>query len=195
MTTPLPVINLDTATFECVFGRGCDGICCQEGEPPIYPDEEPIIRAHLPKFLPHLRPEARAVVEADGFLGAPHELGPPMLRVVDGWCVFFNQGCVLHKVGAAEGNAFAYKPAACALFPLEVNDRDEWYVRQWGHEQEKWDLFCLNPAHSPKRAADTLRDELALAARFEAEYQSRQAANRSQESGDRGQKTEAREQQ
>jgi hypothetical protein len=26
MTTSLPVVNLATATFECVFGPGCDGI-------------------------------------------------------------------------------------------------------------------------------------------------------------------------
>ncbi len=68
-----------------------------------------------------------------------------MLRVVDGWCVFFNQGCVLHKVGAAEGDTYRYKPAACALFPLARNDKDEWYVRQHGYEDEQWDVFCLDP--------------------------------------------------
>ena len=38
-----------------------------------------------------------------------------MMRVVDGWCVFFNQGCVLHKLGASEGDKFRYKPAPCSL--------------------------------------------------------------------------------
>ena len=171
MAVRLPVVtNLATATFECVFGRGCDGVCCQAGEPPVYPDEAAVIRDHLSKFLPHLRPEARALVEAEGFLGAPHPTAElPMLRVSGGWCVFFNQGCVLHKVGAAEGSAFKYKPAACALFPLQRHDDGGWHVRQWGENGETWDLFCLNPAHSAKPAAESLRDELALARRYDEE--------------------------
>src|SRR6478735_7508787 len=108
----LNVINLETATFECIYGRGCDGICCQNGRPPVYPEEQQAIRKNLKKFLPELRPEARALIEKDG---------QPMLRVIGGWCVFFNKGCVLHKVGAAEGDAYRYKPALCALFPLAKN--------------------------------------------------------------------------
>src|SRR5262249_43422927 len=67
MLTSLPVINLSTATYECIFGRGCDGICCQNGRPPVYPEEEEIIRKHLEKFLPELRPEARKLIEREGF--------------------------------------------------------------------------------------------------------------------------------
>jgi hypothetical protein len=169
MSVSLPVVNLATATFECVFGRGCDGLCCQNGRPPVYPDEAERIQENLAKFLPHLRPEARKLVEASGFLSQRLKLGLRMARVVDGWCVFFNQGCVLHKVGVAEGSVFQYKPVACALFPLEKNDQDQWYVRQWGYEGEDWDLFCLNPKQSPKPAAESLRDEVALAASFEPE--------------------------
>ena len=51
-----------------------------------------------------------------------------MLRVQDSWCVFFNQGCVLHKVGAAEGDKYRYKPAPCALFPLGRTEKGDWYV-------------------------------------------------------------------
>src|SRR5947209_7824120 len=171
MSTPLPVVaNLDAATFECVFGRGCDGICCREGEPPVYPEEVELLRRHLGRILPHLRSEARGAVIAHGFLAdVPHELGMPKLRVSEGWCVFFNKGCVLHKLGAAEGSSFRYKPAACALFPLAKNDDDQLYVRQWGHEGEGWPLFCLDPKHSAKPAAESLRDELTLAASFDAE--------------------------
>jgi hypothetical protein len=169
MSTPLPVVNLDTATFECVFGRGCDGVCCQNGRPPVYPEEADIIQRNVEKFLPHLRPEARAVVERHGFLSRRIKLDLPMLRVVGGWCVFFHGGCVLHKVGAAEGQAFRYKPAACALFPLAKDAQDRWYVRQHGYEGEDWDLFCLNPAHSSRPAAESLRDEIALARFYDAE--------------------------
>ena len=92
-----------------------------------------------------------------------------MLRVLGGWCVFFHEGCVLHKVGAIEGDKYRYKPAACALFPLAKNDQGKWYVRQKGYEDEDWNLFCLDPASSPMPAAESLREEVALAARYDAE--------------------------
>jgi hypothetical protein len=169
MPTSLPVINASEATFDCIFGRGCDGICCQNGRPGVYPDEEARITKHLRKFLPHLRPEARALVEKSGYMSNRRRGGLPMLRVVSGWCVFFHEGCVLHKVGAAEGSKYRYKPAACALFPLAKNAKDEWYVRQWGVENEEWDLFCLNTAASPRLATESLGEEMALARHYDRE--------------------------
>jgi Fe-S-cluster containining protein len=166
MRNSLPVINLSEATFECIFGRGCDGICCQNGRPPVYPDEAERLDAHVEKFLPHMRPEARQVLEQNGYLSGRRKFGLPMLRVVGGWCIFFHQGCVLHKVGAAEGDKYRYKPSACALFPLARNDADEWYVRQQGYDKEKWDLFCLDPQASTKPAAESLEEEIRLAERF-----------------------------
>ncbi len=165
----LPVINLSEARFECIFGRGCDGICCRNGRPPVYPDEQERLDENLPKFLPHLRPEARRVVEKSGYLSNRKKIGLPMLRVVDGWCVFFNEGCVLHKVGAAEGDKYQYKPAPCALFPLARNDKDEWYIRQKGIEGEEWDLPCLAPPPEAPPAAESLREEMELAVRYTAE--------------------------
>jgi Protein of unknown function (DUF3109) len=165
----LPVINLSEAKFECIFGRGCDGICCHNGRPGVYPEELESLDENLHKFLPELRPEARQAVEEDGYLSRRRKRGLPMLRVVDGWCVFFNQGCVLHKVGGAEGDTFRYKPAACALFPLARNADGDWYVRQKGVEGEKWELFCLDPQHSSLPASVSLQEELKLAARYTAE--------------------------
>src|SRR5262249_711715 len=104
--------------------------------------------------------------EASGFLGDTHYNGQPKLRVSDGWCVFFNRGCVLHRVGAEDGDPFRYKPSACSLFPLAKNDNGKWYVRQWGVEDEEADLFCLDPKRSPKPAGESLAAELALARRF-----------------------------
>jgi Fe-S-cluster containining protein len=169
MALSLPVVNLSTSTFECIYGRGCDGICCQNGRPGVYADEEKRIDANLSRFLPELRPEARQVVESRGFVSNRRKGGLPMLRVVGGWCVFFNKGCVLHKVGAADGDKYLYKPAACALFPLARNDKGDWYVRQIGVEGEEWDLFCLDAATSTLPAAESLRDEIELAARYAAE--------------------------
>ena len=121
----------------------------------------------LPRVLPLLRPEAKKVLEAEGFVSARTKLGQPMVRVVGGWCVFFNAGCVLHTVGAEDGDSYQYKPTQCALFPLE-KDAGKWYVRQWGLEGEQWDLFCLNPANSPRPAVEALAPELVLAGKLDA---------------------------
>jgi hypothetical protein len=165
LALPVVVLNADTATFDCVFGRGCDGVCCRNGRPSVGPGEQEAIRAVLPRALPLLRPSARAVVEAGGFLSNRTKLGNPMLRVEGGWCVLFNGGCVLHTIGAEDGDPYRYKPTQCALFPLERGDGDSWYVRQWGYEGERWDLFCLNPRQSDRPAVEGLAPELALAAR------------------------------
>jgi hypothetical protein len=104
------------------------------------------------------------VLDDAGWVGDGVKVGLPMARVVDGWCLFFNKGCVLHQVGAADGDFTRYKPVQCVLFPLEPHGDGTWYVRQRGYEGEQWDdLFCLNPANSAKRAADTLGAEIAVA--------------------------------
>jgi hypothetical protein len=169
MLGSLPVINLSQARFECIFGRGCAGICCHNGRPGIYPEEVELLDANLHRFLPRLRPQAQAVVDKQGYLSRRRRHGLPMLRVVDSWCVFFHEGCVLHKIGAEEGDKFRYKPAACALFPLAKDEKDQWYVRQRGLNDEKWDLFCLDPQSSSVPAAQALRDEVQLALRYDAE--------------------------
>ncbi len=172
MPLSLPILNLREARFECTFGRGCDGICCRNGRPPLYPEEAARIDARLTDLLPRLRPEARNLVEKSGYLSRRRKAGGyPALRVVDGWCVFFNCGCVLHRLGTEEGDKMRYKPAACALFPLDRDRRGRWYIRQWGFRGERWDLFCLDPSASSVAAADSLREEIALAARFAEEQQ------------------------
>jgi hypothetical protein len=178
MGASLPVINLTEAKYECIFGRGCDGVCCQNGRPPVYPDEIERIDLNLDKFKPQMRPAALKVLGKDGYLSQRRKVGLPMLRVVDGWCIFFNGGCVLHKVGAAEGDKYHYKPAACALFPLERDDQDRWYVRQAGRPGEEWDLFCLDPHRTSVPAAESLREELELAARYTGEEEAVPAAGR-----------------
>ena len=171
--TTLPVLNLHEVTFECTFGRGCDGVCCRNGRPPVSAEEAARLDANLGKFLPLLSPRARRAVEEGGYASRRVKAGMPMLRVVDGWCVFFNEGCVLHKVGAAEGDKFRYKPEPCSLFPLERDDADNWYVRQHGYKGEKWDLFCLAPGCSSVPAAQSLAEELALARRLTEKEQAR----------------------
>lgn len=158
----LVVLNLDGARYDCTYGRGCDGVCCREGRPPVIAEDARRIDAHLERFLPLLRVEARAVIRRDGFLtrGRP---GPRRLRRAAGWCVFFHDGCVLHKVGAGEGDRFKYKPALCSLFPISINEQGRWYLREKGYDGEAWDLLCLDAARVAKPATVALRDELALA--------------------------------
>jgi hypothetical protein len=158
----LKVLNLDHARFECTFGHGCEGVCCRDGRPPVYPEEIQTIDANLARILPLLRPEACALVGRAGYLSGRRKAGQAMARVVGGWCVFFNRGCVLHQLGASEGAVFRYKPAVCAMFPLAKDRQDRWYVRQKGYNGEKWDLACLDPASSTRPAARSLEAELTL---------------------------------
>jgi hypothetical protein len=163
----LPV-NLSAARFECTFGRGCDGVCCREGRPLVYADEVERIGGIVERLLPVLRPEAAAAIRRRGWLSNQRKHGERVVRNAGGWCVFFANGCTLHRAGLEDGDAFRYKPAVCALFPIQRNARGDWYVRQKGVEGEKWDLFCLDPASTTARAADTLGAEIALASRFDA---------------------------
>jgi len=132
----------------------------------------------MKKFWTLLRPEARTLIEKKGFLTQRRRLGERTLRSVAGWCAFFNHGCVLHKVGAEEGDPFKYKPAVCALFPIQMDAQDRWYVRQRGYKGEKWDLFCLDPQSTSVPAAESLQAEIALAQRFD-EEEKRDSPNRS----------------
>lgn len=163
----LKVINGATATFECIYGRGCDGICCQQGRPPVSDDERERIDANLSKFLPLLSPAQQKLIETTGYLSNRIKAGRRMLRVLNGWCIFFNQGCVLHKVGSAEGDKFRYKPAPCSLFPLERDDDSgDYYVRQHGYKGEQWtSLFCLDPKQSSQLAVASLGEEMEFARR------------------------------
>lgn len=160
-TNHFVVINQATARFECTFGRGCDGVCCSKGRVPILFEEESQIDRAFPDVLPLMRPEAREVVERSGYMTSRWRL-----RKVGRYCVFFNQGCTLHKIGEARGNKFAYKPLQCALFPLDLDPRGNWYVRQKGYKNERSDLFCLAPSDTTPRAAETSKDEWSFAARI-----------------------------
>jgi Protein of unknown function (DUF3109) len=165
-TFSLQVVNLAEARYECTYGRGCDGVCCQEGHPLVYPDEIERTDANLHKFWPLLRPEAKKAIDKKGYLMQRRRFGERVVRSAGGWCVFFNQGCVLHKVGAQEQDPFKYKPAVCALFPIQMDEQDRWYVRQKGYNGEKWNLFCLDPESTTVPAAESLQREIALARRF-----------------------------
>ncbi len=159
--TSLPIVqNATTAHFECVF-PGCGGQCCRMSRPPVEPAEERRISKALPRVLDAMRPEARAAVEKHGYLtDQKYKSERRMVRIAKEYCVFYNQGCVLHRLGAAEGDSTKYKPWVCVVFPLDTDPKGRWEVRQWGRPGEHWDLFCLNPKESKKTADETLAFEL-----------------------------------
>lgn len=164
----LTVINGETARFECTYGRGCEGICCQQGRPPVDTAQQGRIDRLRKRWLPLLRPEARALVEKEGWLSKRVKAGDRMVRVSAKWCVFFNKGCVLHTLGAEDGDPMGYKPEACALFPLEKDDKGGWYVRQKGYKGEQWnELFCLAGKGETPLAVKSLACEMVLAAKLD----------------------------
>jgi Fe-S-cluster containining protein len=164
MTEPIKFLNLDEARFECTFGRGCEGICCRNGRPPVRTDEAERIDSVLDRALPLMRPEAQALVKREGYLSNRQKYGAPALRVAGGWCVFFHRGCVLHVLGMEDGETHRHKPTACSLFPLERDKNDHWYVRQAGYLNEQWnELPCLNPTDATPLARDTMKEELEIA--------------------------------
>lgn len=165
----LPLLNLSEARYECIFGRGCEGICCQDAKPMLYPDEVERIDAHIDRISERLRPEAQRVLEKKGYLDGRSEPELPILRTVEKWCIFFNKGCVLHTLGAEEGDSYKYKPRVCAWFPLWHDKKGNWYVRQKGYKGEAYDLFCIDPAVTTKPAAETLSEEMKLVKQFLAE--------------------------
>ncbi len=180
----LAVENAETARFRCVFPV-CGGVCCRNGRPSVPPDEAARIDANLAKFLPLVRPGARARIERDGWLTNRVKEGHRTAAVDDGWCVFENGGCILQKVGMDEGEPWRYKPAVCVRFPLEKAPAGDWYVRQWGYRGEVWKLFCLNPDEDPTPARDSLRDEIGYVAAREASMEDAARTESPQRRGER----------
>jgi len=165
--TKLSVLNADTARFECVW-PGCGGACCRESRPPVSPGEAARIAKVVPRVLDRLRPAARRVVERGAWVTKRMKEGRRMLAIAERYCVFYNEGCVLHVLGASEGDKNQYKPGTCITFPLDRDDHDRWYVRQHGVNGEAWtELECLDPQASEKPARETLREELEFAQRVE----------------------------
>ena len=66
---------------------------------------------------------------------------------------------------AEDGDFARFKPSQCVTFPLDQLPDGRWYVRQHGYEDEEWDLFCLDPKNSARRAVEALAAEIDYAAR------------------------------
>ncbi|SRR5579871_3319047 len=180
---PLPMLNLAEATYECTFGRGCEGVCCQDGKPPLFLDEVKRIDANIERILPRMRPEAQRVTRKSGYLDGRSEPERPYVRTVERWCIFFNQGCVLHALGAEEGDKYRYKPRECSWFPLWHDGKGNWYVRQHGYKGDTWELPCLNRAITKTPAAKTVQEEMEFVQQYLAEKEAKNKKARSEGAG------------
>jgi Fe-S-cluster containining protein len=157
----IQIENAHAARFRCVFPV-CGGLCCKTGRPSVTPDDVERIRRDYDKFVPLMRPDVRRFLKRHPWLSSRKKDRNRTLSVAGGWCVFYNDGCILQKVGMDEGEPWRYKPDVCVRFPIEpVRNREgHYYVRQWEYRGEGWDLFCLNPAEDPTPVTESLKAEI-----------------------------------
>jgi hypothetical protein len=121
----------------------------------------------VPRTLSIVRPKARVVIERGRWRTRRMKGGRSTLAVVERYCVFYADGCVLHMIGAAEGDKNMYKPCTCITFPLDRSCHNTWYVRQKGYKYENWDLPCLDPSASHRSPAESLAEEISFATYFD----------------------------
>ncbi|MBI3039113.1 DUF3109 family protein [bacterium] len=161
------IANLSTAKYKCHF-PACGGVCCKNGRPGLTLGEIDLIRDNLGKFVSLMRLPAQVRLKKNGFITKRVKEGRRTMAVVEGWCIFANEGCVLQKVGTSEGEKWKYKPHRCVLFPITTDiDETEWYVRQKGYKEESWDLFCLNRSQNEKiPATESLKEEINFFEKF-----------------------------
>jgi Fe-S-cluster containining protein len=115
------------APFSCNLGA-CKGACCVQGDSgaPLEPDERAEVERALEVVRSSLRPEALAVIEAQG----PWEESSPgyyaTTCVGDAECVFVVYDgrvakCAIQKA-FHEGKLDFEKPISCHLYPIRVED-------------------------------------------------------------------------
>jgi hypothetical protein len=157
-----------TSRWECLWGRGCQGIgpqpaahlglgCCSIGADLGDADEARMIAA-LAATLDPVRFERHAEAAADGIFS---DAARTHTRVVDGACIFLNRpgfagggGCALHlaAIGAGE-SPINWKPSVCWQLPIKVDwepgpgDAEvatvrRWTRRDWGAEGQTMAWCC-----------------------------------------------------
>jgi len=132
----------------------CAAPCCR-GAAAAGRDKIEKIQATLPEIMPLLRPASARVIARKGFYCAqathrsdfqPEE-EPHWLRIVDGYCVFYNDAligghCALHAYCVQRGlPVLSLKPQVCYLFPISKPVNHWVTVRRWN------ELPCLRPTN------------------------------------------------
>ena len=142
------LVSLDVLEKEfCCDLDTCRGCCCIEGDAgcPVTDEEVKIIEQILPELLPHMTPEARAVVEQQG-LSYLDPSGEQVLSIVNGKdCIFArtdHQGwcyCLIEKLQNQKSKIANHKfpkPISCALYPIRLTKVGEYT----GVEYHRWDI-------------------------------------------------------
>ncbi len=113
------------AAFACNLGA-CHGACCVQGDSgaPLEPEERAELERILPRVRKYLRPEALAVIDAQGVWEEtdPGEYAIPCID--DAACVFvIYEGpvakCAIQQA-YADGRIDFPKPVSCHLYPIRV---------------------------------------------------------------------------
>ena len=160
-----------TSRYQCIFGRGCQGIvkespeagCCSLGAHFADADDEKRVLEWSRKLTPEMW-QKRKIAKLEG---ATVKSGKKerATRVVDGACIFHNSkdfpggyGCALHLLAEAEGVSFVEtKPEVCWQVPMrrayeteelpDGTERDiviitEYDRRGWGSGGHDLDWYC-----------------------------------------------------
>jgi hypothetical protein len=138
--------------WECIWGRGCQGIlperaehlgqgCCSLGASLDDGDEARTIGALAATLPPELFEHHRDAAEGGVYRDADRD----HTRVVDGACIFLNRpgfaggaGCALHLAAVTAGEPITdWKPSVCWQLPVRVDwapgpdDTEVATVRRW----------------------------------------------------------------
>lgn len=135
------LVSLDVLEKEfCCDLDTCRGCCCIEGDAgcPVTDEELQIIEQMLPELLPHMTPEAKAVVEQQG-LSYLDPSGERVLSIVNGKdCIFARTDhngwcyCLIEKRAKSDFT----KPISCHLYPIRLTKVGEYT----GVEYHRWDI-------------------------------------------------------
>jgi hypothetical protein len=114
------------APFACNLG-GCLGACCVQGDSgaPLEPSERAELERVLPRVRKYLRPEALAVIDAEGVWEetAPGQYATTCID--DAECVFVTFEGSVAKCGIQrafrDGRIDFEKPISCHLYPIRIN--------------------------------------------------------------------------
>jgi len=138
------LVSLDVLTKEfCCNLDACKGCCCIEGDAgaPLTEEEEEKIQAILPELLPNMTPQARDIVQKQGFAYNDSE-GERVTQIVQGKdCVFSRTDkngwcyCIIEKAYRA-GKVDFRKPISCYLYPIRVAKHGQ----LTGIEYHHWDI-------------------------------------------------------
>jgi hypothetical protein len=143
--------DLFTECFCCNY-EYCGGVCCVYGDSgaPLEENEEEIIKTHIDKILPYMKPEGRKVVETEGVAAIDREgdLVTPLINGEECAFSFYDENancfCSIERAYIDKKIDFR-KPISCHLYPIRVKktkettmlNYDRWTICQCARDKGK----------------------------------------------------------